>query len=317
MAVDVQRDSEGRLRHLLMLEGLPRELLLEILNRAQIMQTFKAVAQPNRALINLFFENSTRTRFSFELAAQRLGIGVLNFDVQHSSIAKGETLGDTIRTLTAISPDILVVRHGTSGMVARIAGFTGGRAAVINAGDGYHAHPTQALLDLFTMRERFPDFGGLSVAIVGDVRHSRVARSLLVGLRTLGVQDLRVIGSPALLPDPPDSLNAQPFTDLRTGLAGINVVVALRLQIERMARDVELSDGEAFHSRYGLTEERMAAWAAPGALLMHPGPINRDIELSGELADGERSLILRQVANGVAVRMAVIETLVNNLPDRD
>ena len=298
------------LRHLLTLEGLDAAALHGILDTAAALRSQQTFAPPehSRTLLNLFFENSTRTRFSFEFAAARLGLRVLNFDVEGSSIAKGESLRDTLQTLRAMRPDIVVIRHSSGGAAAYSAEVMGDAVAVINAGDGFHAHPTQALLDLMTIRDHRGGFDGLALAIVGDVRHSRVARSLLQGLRVLGVEDLRLIGPATLLPSHPEALGARSFTDLAEGLAGVEAVIALRLQNERMLGASLLPSAEEYRQGYGLDDERLG-WAAPGAFVLHPGPINRGVEISAQLADSERSLILRQVENGVWVRMAVMQML--------
>ena len=301
--------SQGRLHHLLDLEGLPAELLHSLMDSAERLRLEGPATDFRKAqLLNLFFENSTRTRFSFELAATRLGIGVLNFDAQSASMAKGETFHDTLNTLAAMLPDIFVIRHGDNGAAAQAAELLQSRVSVINAGDGHHAHPTQALLDMLTIRQHRGNFDALKLAIVGDVLHSRVARSLLHGLRTLGVQDLRIIAPPTLMPNPPESLGAKPYTSLREGLEGVEIIVALRVQLERLAHDSLTPPPDEYHRDYGITLERLQ-WAARGAVLMHPGPINRGVELSDEIADSSRSLILRQVENGVWMRMAVMQKL--------
>ncbi|MBI2382650.1 MAG: aspartate carbamoyltransferase catalytic subunit [Gammaproteobacteria bacterium] len=307
MTGSLQLDENGRLKHLLTIEGLSRELLTQILDRAE---TF--VAQPRRksallhgrTVVNLFFEASTRTRTTFELAAKRLSADVINLDVQASSTSKGETLLDTLATLQAMHVDMFVIRHPASGAAHFFARQAGPGVAVLNAGDGRHAHPTQALLDMFTIRKHKKDFRKLSVAIVGDILHSRVARSDIRALRTLGTADIRAIGPRTLIPAEVESLGARPYYSLDEGLEGADVVMLLRLQKERMSGYYIPSPGEFFRT-FGLTRQRLAQ-LKPDAIVMHPGPINRGIEIEGDVAYGERSLILQQVTHGIAVRMAVM-----------
>lgn len=320
MTASLQLDAEGRLRHLLTTEGLPRVLLEKLLDRAEPYARAaeagfkKDPLLTGKTVVNLFFENSTRTRTTFELAATRLSADVINLHVQASSTAKGETLLDTLKTLEAMQGDLFVIRHEASGAAHFFAERAAPGVAILNAGDGRHAHPTQALLDAFTirrhalMREGKPvrRFEDLSVAIVGDIVHSRVARSNLHALTTLGVKDVRLIGPPTLIPSGIASLAPGIVVehDLMRGLDGVDVVILLRLQKERMVGAFLPSLGE-FHRDYGLTQERLDA-LKPDVLLMHPGPINRGVEIAGDLAYGPRSLILDQVRNGVAVRMAVM-----------
>ncbi len=260
-------------------------------------------------LVNMFFENSTRTLASFELAGKRLGADVVNMQLQYSSIKKGETLVDTAMTLNAMRPDMLVIRHGASGAVKLLSRKVDG--AVINAGDGQHEHPTQALLDALTIRRRVGDISGLKIAICGDIAHSRVARSNVALLSLLGAQ-VRLIAPPTLRPAGADDWGAELFTDMRKGLAGCDVVMMLRLQLERMDGALLPSPREYFHF-YGLDAEKLSC-AAPGAYVMHPGPMNRGVEIDSAIADHvERSLITQQVEMGVAVRMAVLDMLSRNL----
>ncbi len=260
-------------------------------------------------LVNMFFENSTRTLASFELAGKRLGADVVNMQLQYSSIKKGETLVDTAMTLNAMRPDMLVIRHGASGAVKLLSRKVDG--AVINAGDGQHEHPTQALLDALTIRRRVGDISGLKIAICGDIAHSRVARSNVALLSLLGAQ-VRLIAPPTLRPAGADDWGAEIFTDMRKGLAGCDVVMMLRLQLERMDGALLPSPREYFHF-YGLDAEKLSC-AAPGAYVMHPGPMNRGVEIDSAIADHvERSLITQQVEMGVAVRMAVLDMLSRNL----
>jgi aspartate carbamoyltransferase catalytic subunit len=311
---DLQLDARGRLRHLLTVEGMSRALLLRILDRAREFAAAPAKKHDllhGKTVVNLFFEASTRTRTTFELAAKRLSADVVNLDVAASSTSKGETLLDTLATLQAMQVDMFVVRHGASGAAHFFAQHAAKGVAVLNAGDGRHAHPTQALLDMYTIREhlksRKRDFGHLRVAIVGDILHSRVARSDLHALRALGTRDLRVIGPRTLIPAHVEALGAKPFYRLEEGLEGVDVVILLRLQRERMSGYYIPSPGE-FYRSFGLTRARLKQ-LGPDAIVMHPGPINRGVEIEGEVAYGERSLILQQVTHGIAVRMAVMAML--------
>lgn len=309
-ACDIQINEYGRLQHFLTVEGLPRELLVEILDRAEGFAgvTGRAVKKipllRGKTVVNLFFEPSTRTRTTFELAANRLSADVLNLNIESSSARKGESLLDTLRTLEAMHCDMFVVRHGLSGAAHFIASHVAPHISVLNAGDGRHAHPTQAMLDVFTIRRRKPDFNRLSVAIVGDVLHSRVARSEIHALRILGVPDIRVVGPRTLMPAGVETLGVSVFHDLAAGVRDVDVVVMLRLQQERMASALLPSSAEFFRL-YGLTEERLRL-AKPEVMVMHPGPINRGVEIDSAVADGGRSVILQQVSYGIAVRMAIM-----------
>ena len=259
-----------------------------------------------RTVVNLFFETSTRTRSSFELAARRLGATVLNFDIASSSTSKGESLEDTLATLEAMQADAFIVRHRENGMPERLAGFAK-RAAILNAGDGNHAHPTQGLLDALTIRDRHADFGLLTVTICGDIRHSRVARSDLHMLRALGAREIRLCGPAALLPDAGAFADCRILEDFDEAVAGSDVLIMLRLQRERMSEAL-IGDEADYFARFGLTPQRLAR-AAKHALVMHPGPMNRGVEIDSAVADGPQSMILAQVANGVPVRMAALTTL--------
>ncbi len=263
-----------------------------------------------RTLINLFFENSTRTQSSFELAGKRLGADVLNMAVKNSSVAKGETLIDTAATLNAMRPDILVVRHQDSGAVELLARMVD--CCVVNAGDGSHEHPTQALLDALTIKRRKGGFEGLAVAICGDIAHSRVARSNIQLLAKMGAR-VRLIAPRTLLPAEAERLGVEIFTDMREGLKGVDIVMMLRLQLERMNSAFIPSSREYFHF-YGLDREKLGI-AKPGALVMHPGPMNRGVEIDSDVADDiEVSLIREQVEMGLAIRMAVLDALARGLP---
>jgi len=315
----VQLDAHGGLRHLLTLDGLPRGQIARLLDRAEELReqshggtrTLDLLA--GRTVINLFFEPSTRTRTSFDLAAQRLGAHVINFDIASSSTSKGESLLDTVHTLEAMHCDAFVVRHKESGTPAYIARHLHSNAAVLNAGDGNHAHPTQGLLDALTLRRHVQDFSTLRVAICGDIRHSRVARSDVHALRALGVRDLRVCAPAQLLPDVDEFAHCRLFEDF-DALDGANVAIMLRLQKERMQAAAIPSEAEYFE-RFGLSTQRLQR-AAPECLVMHPGPMNRGVEIAGEVADGPRSLILEQVGNGVFVRMAVLAELLAGAASR-
>ena len=306
----LQPDNPDALRHLLTLEGLPRAQLLALLDRAQ----HYADGRDNRqalagtAVCTLFFEPSTRTRLSFQLAAQRLGADVLNFDVSTSSTRKGETARDTLRTIEAMGVRGFVIRHQDDGAVAALADAAAPGTALVNAGDGRSAHPTQGLLDMLTLRQaKGGDFSRLKVLIVGDVRHSRVARSDLHALQALGTGEIRVCGPRSLLPDDATLAGCTVSHDLDAALDGVDAVMMLRLQRERMDEGLVTSLDE-YHRDYGLDAARLKR-AAPDAVVMHPGPINRGIEITDEVADGPQSLVLQQVRNGVAARMAVLETL--------
>ncbi len=306
----LQLNDEGRLRHFLTTEGLSRELLTEILNTADSFANMSAQAVKKvpllrgKTVVNLFFENSTRTRSTFELAAKRLSADVLNLDIGTSATSKGESLKDTLRNLEAMASDMFVVRHPDSGAAHFIAKHVTPNVAIINAGDGRHAHPTQAMLDMLTIRRHKGDFAPLKVAIVGDVLHSRVARSQIYALNTLGAGEVRVIGPKTLLPRHIESLGAKVYYDMAAGLKDVDVVIMLRLQTERMASAFLPSQGE-FYRLYGLSRERLAM-ARPDAIVMHPGPMNRGVEIESEVADGTQSLILKQVGYGIATRMAVM-----------
>ena len=315
-----QLDADGALIHLLTLEGLPADVIRHILDTAVPFASIserevkKVPLLRGKGVFNLFFESSTRTRTTFEIAAKRLSADVINLNIAASSTSKGETLLDTVDNLVAMNADMFVVRHAQSGAPHLIAEHLNrkaeGRVHVVNAGDGRHAHPTQGLLDLFTIRHYKQDFTRLTVAIVGDVLHSRVARSLVHGLTTLGTPEVRVIGPQTLLPTAIESLGVRVFHDMAAGLADCDVVVMLRLQNERMRGALLPSAGEYF-KHYGLTQEKLAR-AKPDVIVMHPGPMNRGVEIDSAVADGERAVILPQVTFGIAVRMAVMSILAGN-----
>ena len=310
-ASNLQMDANGRLRHFLTIEGLGRQTLVDILNATESFagvsdRTVKKVpVLRGKVICNLFFESSTRTRTTFELAAKRLSADVVNFNISTSAAAsKGETLLDTLRNLEAMHVDMFVVRHADSGAAHFIARHAAPGISVINAGDGRHAHPTQAMLDMFTIRRRKGDFAPLKIAIVGDILHSRVARSQIHALNILGVSELRVIGPRTLIPTAMEGLGAHVYHDLDEGIRDVDVVIMLRLQKERMLGALLPSEHEYFQL-YGLTERRLAA-AKPDVIVMHPGPINRGVEMDSAVADGPCSVILEQVSYGIATRMAVM-----------
>jgi aspartate carbamoyltransferase catalytic subunit len=307
---NIQLNEQGRLRHFLTIDGLSRDLLTQILDTAESFAALpgrpvkKVPALRGRIITNLFFENSTRTRTTFELAAKRLSADVLNFNVSVSATSKGETLLDTLRNIEAMHSEMFVVRHNQSGAAHFIARHAAPGVSVINAGDGRHAHPTQAMLDMFTIRKYKGDFTPLRVAIVGDILHSRVARSQILALNTLGVTEVRVVGPRTLIPTDARVLGVHVYHDLEQGLRDVDVVIMLRLQKERMAGAL-LPSEEEYYRLYGLTNERLTV-AKPDAIVMHPGPMNRGVEMDSEVADGPRSVILQQVSYGIAVRMAVM-----------
>jgi aspartate carbamoyltransferase catalytic subunit len=316
MGMNPQLSESGALLHLLTTEGLPRAIVERILDTAASFvsvterEVKKVPLLRGKSVFNLFFENSTRTRTTFEIAAKRLSADVINLNISTSSTAKGESLLDTIDNLSAMHADMFVVRHAQSGAAHLIADHVKGSAHVVNAGDGRHAHPTQGLLDAYTIRHYKKDFGGLSVAIVGDVLHSRVARSLIHALTTLGTPDVRVIGPRTLLPEDVRRMGVSVHHDMKEGLRDADVIVMLRLQNERMKGPL-LPSAQEYSKSYGLTMDKLAL-AKPDAIVMHPGPMNRGVEIDSAVADGRQSVILPQVTFGIAVRMAVMSILAGN-----
>ena len=311
-----QLTDDGKLKHLLSIEGLPKKILNQILDTAE---SFVGVAEREvkkvpllrgKTVCNLFFENSTRTRTTFEIAAKRLSADVITLNVGTSSQSKGETILDTIDNLTAMHADMFVVRHAQSGAAHMIAKHVAPHIHVINAGDGRHAHPTQGLLDVFTIRRYKPEMHNLRVAIVGDVLHSRVARSEIHALTTLGVPEVRVIAPKTLLPQDVEKLGVHVYHDMREGLKDVDVVMMLRLQNERMTGAM-LPSAQEYFKTYGLTPDKLAL-AKSDAIVMHPGPMNRGVEIDSAVADGTQSVILPQVTYGIAVRMAVMSILAGN-----
>jgi aspartate carbamoyltransferase catalytic subunit len=312
-----QQDAAGGLRHLTTLDGLPRDLLISLLDRAEAYRrrpgqpAYEGREMAGMTLANLFFEPSTRTRASFDLASRRLGAHVLNLDVHSSSRVKGETMLDTIYTLEAMNTDVFVIRDSEAGMPEFLIDHVAPHVSVISAGEAHMSHPTQGLLDMLTIRSHKRRFAGLKVAIVGDVKHSRVARSAATALSTLGTTDVRLVAPSALLPGEDEFRGTQRFTRIEDGIAGADVVMMLRIQKERMAQAAALDDAAYFRD-YGLNAARLKL-ASPSALVMHPGPMNRGVEIASEVADGPRSVIREQVNNGVAVRMAVLASIATTL----
>jgi len=315
---DLQFDGQGRLKHLLTIEGLPRQTLIDILNTAESFisvgerEIKKVPLLRGRTVVNLFFESSTRTRTTFEIAAKRLSADVINLNIAASSASKGETLLDTIRNLEAMHTEMFVVRHRESGAAHLIARHVPPHVHIVNGGDGRHAHPTQALLDAFTIRRHKGPFENLRIAIVGDILHSRVARSQIHAFTTLGAAEVRVVAPKTLLPTAVERLGVHPYTDLRAGLDGVDVVIMLRLQRERMSGALIASEQEYFNL-YGLTPEKLA-YAKSDAIVMHPGPMNRGLEIDSAIADGAQSVILSQVTYGIAVRMAIMALIMGATP---
>ncbi len=308
-----QLNQHGELQHLLTIEGLGAGMLRHILDTAQ---SFVSVSEREvkkipllrgKSIFNLFFEPSTRTRTTFEIAAKRLSADVINLNINASSQSKGETVLDTVDNLAAMQADMFIVRHAQSGAAHFIAGHVSPHIHVVNAGDGRHAHPTQGLLDMYTIRHYKQEFHNLRVAIVGDVLHSRVARSQIHALTTLGVPEVRVIAPKTLLPAQVERMGVQVYHDMAQGLKDVDVVIMLRLQNERM-RGALLPSAQEYFKSYGLTQDKLAL-ARPDAIVMHPGPMNRGVEIDSDVADGSQSVILPQVTFGIAVRMAVMSIL--------
>ena len=305
-----QLNSDGRLIHLLGLEGLPKNQIEKILSVADDLLDQKFKLQKSKILrdmsvANLFFEPSTRTRNTFEIAAKRTSAKTINVDLANSATKKNETLMDTMHTLKAMQIDMFVIRHQQNGLPHRVAENLEG-VSIINAGDGINAHPTQALLDMLTIRQHKKSFDSLSVAIVGDIRHSRVARSDIQAMKTLGTTDIRLI-APDTLHYKEETPGLERFDNLEQGIEGADVIMSLRLQKERMIA-ADIPDEQTYFDAFGITTQNLKL-AKPDAIVMHPGPVNRGIELSSEVADGPQSVILQQVTNGIAVRMSVMEIL--------
>jgi len=313
----MQLTADGKLKHFLTVEGLPPLLLEEILDRAEQFVSLPNKAQVQAPLLrgktvmNLFFENSTRTRTTFELAAKRLSADLVNLDIRNSATTKGESLLDTIRNLEAMGCDMFVVRHSSSSAAHFIARYCAPHISVINAGDGRHAHPTQAMLDMLTIRQfKGRDFTPLKIAIIGDIKHSRVARSQIHALTTLCAGEIRLIGPQTLMPEGIENMGVTTYANIEKGLHDIDVIITLRLQHERMDTAM-LPSVREFYARYGLTQERLEL-AKKDAIVMHPGPVNRGVEIDSRVADGAQSVILQQVTNGIAVRMAVMSMVMSS-----
>ncbi len=307
---NIQLDEQGRLKHFLSIEGFKRQHLISILDAAEPFANVQEQAVKKvpllrgKTIVNLFFEASTRTRTTFELAAKRLSADVLNININTSATKKGESLLDMLHNLESMHCDMFVVRHNQSGAAHFIAQHVSPHISVINAGDGCHSHPSQAMLDMFTIRRHKKEFANLKVVIVGDILHSRVARSEMHALTTLGVSEIRVVGPKTLIPTGIDTFGVHVYHNLQEALVDADVVIMLRLQKERMQGALLPSEGE-YYQHYGLTEKKLA-YAKPNAIVMHPGPINRGVEIASSIADGPQSVILEQVTNGIAIRMAVM-----------
>lgn len=321
LAGDQQLDKQGRLQHLLDIEGLNQSILLMLLDATATFveindQSVKRIPLlEGKTVANLFFEASTRTRTTFELATKRLAGDILNINISTSATEKGESLLDTVRNLEAMKCDMFVIRHRQSGAAHFLAQHVAPHISIINAGDGQHAHPTQALLDMYTIRRHKKDFSKLTVAVVGDILHSRVARSHLHALRLLGTHEIRVVGPKTLIPKYTDAFGVSVYHNMDEGIRDADVVVMLRLQKERMAGALLPSEQEYYHL-YGLTEKRLQL-AKPDAIVMHPGPANRGIEIESKVADGPQSVIMEQVTTGIAVRMAAMSIALANRQNRE
>lgn len=310
IAKNIQLDEQGRLKHFLSIEGFKRQHLVNILDAAEPFanvheQAVKKVPiLRGKTIVNLFFEASTRTRTTFELAAKRLSADVLNININTSATTKGESLLDMLHNLEAMHCDMFIVRHKQSGAAHFIAQHVSPHISVVNAGDGCHSHPSQAMLDMFTIRRHKKEFADLNVVIVGDILHSRVARSQIHALTTLGVSEVRVVGPKTLIPTQIETLGVHVYHDLQQALVDSDVIIMLRLQKERMQGALLPSENE-YYQQYGLTEKKLKL-AKTDAIVMHPGPINRGVEIASSIADGPQSVILEQVTNGIAIRMAVM-----------
>jgi len=317
---NLQLTEDGKLKHFLSIEGLNKAILTDILDTAESFTSVtdrsikKVPILRGKTVANLFFEASTRTRATFELAAQRLSADILSLDIKTSSAVKGESLLDTLHNLEAMQIDMFVIRHQDSGSAHFFAQHVKPGVSVLNAGDGQHSHPTQAMLDMFTIRRHKQTFENLSVAIVGDIKHSRVARSQIHALNVLNTGQVRVIAPRTLLPEYTETLGVQVYHDLDEGLKDVDVVIMLRLQKERMTGALLPSEQEYFR-QFGLTPDRVKL-AKPDAIIMHPGPANRGIEIESSVMDGNQSVILQQVTYGIAVRMAVMSMIASQPESR-
>ena len=308
----IQFGSNNKLIHLLNISNMSREQIFEILDLAETYVDDKQKRYSDlegRTIASLFFEPSTRTKTTFELASKRLSADFINIDISNSSTLKGESIVDMIKTLEAMSCDMFIVRHSISGTPHYIAKEVGAKISVINAGDGIHAHPTQAMLDMYTIRKYKKDFDNLKVAIVGDILHSRVAKSLITSLTILSVQNINIIGPKILMPENLKDLNVEYFENLEDGISECDVVIMLRLQKERMHEALISTDD--YYKKYGLTSKKLQS-ASRDVIVMHPGPINRGIEIDSDVADGNNSVILDQVTSGISIRMAIMSMIMNN-----
>ena len=310
----LQLNKTGNLNHLLTTEGLKEDLIFKIFNLADSFLNINNRDIKNVPLLrgktvcNLFFENSTRTRTTFEIAAKRLSADVINLDIPSSSQSKGESVLDTIDNLIAMGADIFIIRHSQPGIPEKIAKHVGPNVHIINAGDGHHAHPTQGLLDVFTIKKFKDNFKSLSTAIVGDIKHSRVARSEIFALSALGVPDIRLIGPKNLMPDNIKVSNIKIFDSMEKGLRDVDVIMMLRIQKERMTGD-NIPSEEDYFTDFGLRKKHLGL-SKKDAIVMHPGPMNRGVEIDSEVADSDQSVILSQVTFGIAIRMAVMAMLI-------
>ncbi len=309
---NIQFGSNNELIHLLNISNMSREQIFEILDLAETFVDNKQKKYSDlegRTIASLFFEPSTRTKTTFELASKRLSADFINIDISNSSTLKGESIVDMIKTLEAMSCDMFIVRHSISGTPHFIAKEVGAKISVINAGDGIHAHPTQAMLDMYTIRKYKKEFDNLKVAIVGDILHSRVAKSLITSLTILSVKNINIIGPKILMPENLKDLNVEYFEKLEDGISECDVVIMLRLQKERMHEALISTDD--YYKKYGLTSKKLQS-ASKDVIVMHPGPINRGIEIDSEVADGNNSVILDQVTSGISIRMAIMSMIMNN-----
>ena len=308
----IQFDSNNKLIHLLNISNMSREQIFEILDLAETYvdnNQKKYNDLEGKTIASLFFEPSTRTKTTFELASKRLSADFINIDISNSSTSKGESIVDMIKTLEAMSCDMFIVRHSISGTPHYIAREVGAKISVINAGDGIHAHPTQAMLDMYTIRKYKKEFDNLKVAIVGDILHSRVAKSLITSLTILSVKNINIIGPKILMPENLNDLNVEYFENLEDGISECDVVIMLRLQKERMHEALISTDD--YYKKYGLTSKKLQS-ASKEVIVMHPGPINRGIEIDSEVADGNNSVILDQVTSGISIRMAIMSMIMKN-----
>ena len=308
----IQFDSNNKLIHLLNISNMSREQIFEILDLAETYvdnNQKKYNDLEGKTIASLFFEPSTRTKTTFELASKRLSADFINIDISNSSTLKGESIVDMIKTLEAMSCDMFIVRHSISGTPHYIAREVGAKISVINAGDGIHAHPTQAMLDMYTIRKYKKEFDNLKVAIVGDILHSRVAKSLITSLTILSVKNINIIGPKILMPENLNDLNVEYFENLEDGISECDVVIMLRLQKERMHEALISTDD--YYKKYGLTTKKLQS-ASKEVIVMHPGPINRGVEIDSEVADGNNSVILDQVTSGISIRMAIMSMIMKN-----